>query len=381
MKHLPAFVCLLLALTPTILSAEKKAAEEPVSGRVTGRVVNATTGEPLPSHPVTLSGRGWKDKSAVLQAETETDAEGQFAFEGLHLEKSVVVRVATKFQKVDYQSGQVVLSPDNPDSEVTLQAYESSEDVSNLSVPVYHVIVRKQKGFFQVSESFSVNNTGKTSVLHLTVNLPEKAEDLELGKGFMACCAQIEEGRILQNMPLRPGKQTYRLDYRMPLGPELPLSRSFAYGAESVLVITGEEGMKATDPALGEREQQSTGKGNYYTYTISEVEPGEELPLDFETGVKPSHGLLWALASLVFVAGFGAVVAVTLKKRAASTLDERIERQSQREAVLSAIVADVESLRESGDISDGLYQEFIDRHGTDLERTREWLSRNGSSSG
>ncbi|HID10621.1 MAG TPA: hypothetical protein EYP17_04890 [Candidatus Latescibacteria bacterium] len=137
-------------------------------------MVNFTFDRPLPSQEVVL--RTWRGSSQDFERKTTTDDSGGFEFSGLEVGEALVY----------------------------------SEDIADISIPVYHIVLTEKEGSFEVFESFSVLNKGKTSLSNLALEFPKQIRGLELMQGFMKYCAEVSGGGGKKLLHLLQGRDKAR---------------------------------------------------------------------------------------------------------------------------------------------------------------------------
>jgi len=342
-------------------------------GKVSGKVINFTFNKPLTSQEVTL--KAWKEGSPVLERKVVTDESGRFEFSELKVGEGLVYEISTNYSGVDYFSKRFFLTRGRTDTTLTLEVYEVSEDVSNISIPVYHIVLRAGKGSFEVFETFSVMNTGKTSFPNLPLELPKESKNLEFIRGFMECCAEVSGNRILHNMALKPGGEVFSLRYRLKRSTSLDLSRVFPFNIERLLILTNLESLSPSSSGFRPREVEEIEGRSFYIFPMEGVKHGERVEIVLNTGLKPQNKLLWGIASLIFVAAFGFFFALSLKRRSRSSRAERLSVFTQREKVLLSFLSKLDEMRKANEISKDVYEEIRREQEEKLRRVQRWLQR------
>ena len=337
----------------SILLSTLSAADE---GRISGKVLNLTTGKPMPSQEVVL--RGWKGDSIALERRTKTDADGSFAFSDLKVGEGLLYEVSTQHQEVDYTSDRLALTKDKKEVEIKLDVYDVSEDKSKISIPFYHIVLGEGEGGFEVLESFSVMNTGRTAFPNLTLKLPGGVENLNLGQGFMECCSQISGNRLIHSMALKPGGEVFSLRYKLKRSERLDLSRAFPFDVKNLSIITQLSTVEITSPGFGPRRMENVEGRSFYIFPREGIKGGERVEMVLRTGVKPATDLPWIVGSILFLFAFGALFAAVLRRRYRISEESRTLRSAQRERILSALISKLDELKSSEGISDEVYEEF-----------------------
>ncbi|MCD6506293.1 carboxypeptidase regulatory-like domain-containing protein [Candidatus Poribacteria bacterium] len=362
MRRLSLFVlAIFLTLQPFVL----RAADE---GRITGKVVNLTIKKPLPSQEVVL--KGWRGNSIALEKKAKTDGEGRFEFSGLKIDEGLSYEVSTQHQGVEYSSDAFALTKDKKEAEITLEVYDLSEDKSKISIPFCHIVLSEGEGGFEVLETFSLMNTGKTAFPNLTLELPKGIENLKLIQGFMECCTQITGNKVIHSMALKPGGYVFSLRYSMKRSERLDLSRTFPFDVKHLSIITRLDTIDVSSPGFQPKRVETVEDKSFYTFPMENVKGGKKVEIVLRTGVKPRSDLPWIIASIAFLLGFGAFFASILRRRYRISEESRAIRSAQRERVLSVLISKLDELKSSGDISDEIYEEF--------RKTLEGKSRRGT---
>lgn len=343
-----------------------------VTGKVSGKVVNFTSDNLVSSQEVIL--KAWKEDSPVFEKKTTTDESGHFEFSELEIDEAYVYDVSTNYSDVDY-SEQFVLTEDKSEITLTVKVYEVSKDISNISIPIYHVVLNKNEDSFEVFESFSLMNTGKTSFPNLLLELPKESKNLEIMQGFMECCTEISENRILHTMALKPGGEVFSLKYRLSLSESLDLSRIFPFDVKRLLVITELDTVSPSSSGFSPREVRESEEKTLYTFSMDEVKHSKRTELIFKTGIKPPNNLLWGIASLLFVAAFGTFIGISWKRRNRSSMEERLSRFTQHEKVHLSLISKLDEMQEEEQISEDVYEEFRGEQEEKLKKVQKWLSR------
>jgi hypothetical protein len=100
-------VRVLLATVLLLLLSVLPVAAEPLDGVVTGQVVNKTAGgTSTAGTTILLVAFGRKEQAPVGQRSTQTDAQGQFSFDGLDRDPNLVYIALARYQNVNYPTEQ-----------------------------------------------------------------------------------------------------------------------------------------------------------------------------------------------------------------------------------------------------------------------------------
>lgn len=267
------------------------------AGRVEGQLVNGTAG-----------GSGVDDQEIILQVydaqqqvgeqTTQTDAAGEFSFDGLSTGAGFYYRAVVTYQDVSYQS-QVGQIPEPGQSlALELTVYDTTEDDDAISVTQSHTWTSFSPGAAIIYEMLMFENRsdrsyvgsgpvvgsmGGKATLHFP--LPAGARELKPQEGLMECCMVDTETDFTYTMPILPGRYPVVFSYRVPYqGASFEWRRSLAYPTAELNVLLPESDIVISSDQL-EDAGLTTSDDNGTSYrrlTGSDLPAGTEISVKFE---------------------------------------------------------------------------------------------------
>ena len=128
----------------------------PAFAAYTGTVVNRTTNKPLSNATVTLYGFGAGGMQPVDHV--TTDAQGNFSIDRTVTGGPAMLRV-----EVDNVIYNKMCRPGSPTTNLTIDVYNATSDGASTKVSKHMLLFEPADGKLNVTESFLVENTGKTT--------------------------------------------------------------------------------------------------------------------------------------------------------------------------------------------------------------------------
>ncbi len=168
-------------------------------------------------------------------------------------------------------------------------------DKSYIGVPVEEVAVDTAEAADETSGKAAVevppmqpgagHDTGRTT---LVLPLPAKASHVQLGTGFDACCARVEDGKIISTMPMLPGTTELRVNYLLAAEHGLfDLSLSAPAPMDHMMIFLPDDNSQVTAKGLAAGEPFQAGDNRFRMYTGKMIEKGADIGLTIQ--VEHSH--------------------------------------------------------------------------------------------
>ncbi len=253
----PALRCITVAAIAAALPA----------ATVSVKVRNQTPGAPVPvGLAVSLEVAEGQDSRSYGPA--RTDAAGVARFDIPDVEAEARASATTAYAGVKYESEPALLAPGAPSAEIELPVYETTTSSDRVVVTFHHSVLRPMNGAVQVTEMLAMENRGDRVYVGrrelqpglravFEYALPPGYQQLELGRGLMACCVMQLDGKLIDTMELKPGRRTVQFRYVIPAAEgKLPFQPDIAFATErySVLVdpalkVESATGLRNSDPA------------------------------------------------------------------------------------------------------------------------------------
>lgn len=164
----------------------------------------------------------------VHQLKTVLDGHGVVVVRDLPVAMAVRPVVRIKHAGVLYQEVGPTMAADRANAAMEVTVYETSEETPAWRIVMRHVEAQRAPIGLIVSEMLMVDNPADRTWLGaapdaqsrrttVSVRLPSGAADLQLASGFHGwCCTAYAEDVLRIQMPLMPGRMTYKFVYRVP---------------------------------------------------------------------------------------------------------------------------------------------------------------------
>ncbi len=280
-------VGLLIALLIAPLSPAIAVAAE--NGTIEGKVVNRTAGGPVVSDlKVTL--KGYVNGAEKSSKDATTGKAGQFVFNGVNPDSSIVYVISTNYQEADYNSAEITFGKGETTKIVELYVWEATADGSAVTVQAAHMVFYLDEGGLRVEEYIKVSNNSDRAYVGsevvpgvgrkrtLTFVLPENATGLQTIDGLMDCCIQKTADGFYDTMAVPPDKGRdlvfgYMIDYgassytvNKPVN--LPTNAFNVFVPEAGGIQLQSDQLKLKGPISG------GGGAKYNVYVAEQLRPG-----------------------------------------------------------------------------------------------------------
>jgi hypothetical protein len=194
-------------------------------GVIRGRVVNMSQREaPCPQTEVIL--RAQVEGEFAPVAQTVTDADGNYRFEGLPVGSEYLYLPGANRAGIHYPGRRVGLTPGQPTAFVTLEVRDTVAEPSPLVVRQHEIVIGAEPGVVHVVEALLVDNpTTATYVgraksegmlpVTLQLHIPCDFERVTFEKKQFGSQFQVSDGRLVTGIPWTPGRQWLRFTYTL----------------------------------------------------------------------------------------------------------------------------------------------------------------------
>lgn len=367
----------------------------PVSrdGVLTGKVVNATTGEPMPNLGLILY--VLSNDGNILDTITGSSAEdGTYKFENLQREHTVTFVVEAVYEDIQYYSDETaVFVPDSKETTLDVNVYETTDDPSVISATTLHRLIAFVPGAISITDIYVYQNSSdKTFIgtpgadgLPETVKFAVPADAQNISLQFDTS-RQIDDTTYVESRPVIPGKRDYSVavSYNIPInGRTAEVKTTLMDDIPVVNLLMAGQGAELSSAQL-QREQDRTIQGQtYQQFSGSNLPAGEELRMTFKGLNKLDFGntgmggtassaisagpsqqtLMYGILALgVLVIGF--MVFVANRSQPAYATVETLAAQKER---LVALLNELELMHESGDIDHTTYRQLRAQYREELK--------------
>lgn len=313
---------------------EPSATEAPPPGSPTGdtargslviRGIQGTKGAPEVG-AVDVTVQFVRRDQVVHTMETRLDEHGMVVINDLPTGTGVRPLVRLKYAGVQYQNIGPAMDAAHTNIAMDVTVYETTDEAPEWRVAMRHVMVQPVQEGLGVSEMVVVENPGDRTWLGGPANtegrrpvvqvlLPQNARDVHLDAGFHGwCCTQFADRELTVQMPLMPGRVSYRFSYIVPAASGREELEFGARGpCDHALLLTPESagevellGVEAAPPEASKEmpgfrvfQAANVAKGAFFGVSMNSVALATPAA---ETGGRPS----WLLP--VAGGGVGAIV-------------------------------------------------------------------------
>ncbi len=354
--------------TLTVATEEPTAVFEGDSslGTIRGRVINGTTGNPVPAG-IELHLIGIDGQALAFTDSTTTDEAGEFTFEGLEIVSDRIFGAYIEYQGVEYFSEGRHFSDQAIDLPLTV--YETTPDTGTVHVDRLHLMFDfTVEGMVEVMEVWVLANQGDQTIVPfesqggLEFILPSGFTDLRFFNEMAPENRFLTTDRgFFDRAPLRPTEGTELIfSFTLPFDRRLEFVQPMTYPVSATVILMPENGPTVDASGLQDLGLGDIGGIRRRTYNLGPISAGDSIELRLSGGSTASLGEGAQVGLVVGAALFGlALLAagiwwyrIRAKDEAQALAVERIP--FDRESLLRAI-ADLDDSFEAGRIPEDEY--------------------------
>lgn len=200
-----------------------QSSDEP--GVIRGRVVNMSQREaPCAGAEVILRAQVGAEFAPVAQ--TATDADGNYRFEGLPVGSDYLYLPGANREGIHYPGRRVGLTRGHPTAYVTLEVRDTVAEPSPLVIRQHEIVIGAEPGAVHVVEALLVDNpTSATYVgraktegmlpVTMQLHIPPDFERVTFEKERFGSQFQVVDGRLVTGIPWMPGQQWLKFTYTL----------------------------------------------------------------------------------------------------------------------------------------------------------------------
>ena len=283
----------------TLLATPLAAYAQPQGLSIEGQVVNATPGGGTVDGLTVMLHQQDETGASIATVEATTDGEGRFRFDAVEYDPTFVYGISLTYQDAIYVLD-VDLSNGGP-GPITLEVYDSSDDVEALSASLASVLFAWADGAEQTVSTLEivrlVNRSDHTYVPgsgvmgFLRFGLPPGAQGLRVDTALPgADFIQVDEGfALLASIP--PGEHEVMYTYRFPYsGAGAEFTKSLRYGADLLRVLAPEEALSLSGGKFGEAEIVTIGERRYRLLQATGFPKGAQVSVRLDQLPEPPRG-------------------------------------------------------------------------------------------
>jgi 5-hydroxyisourate hydrolase-like protein (transthyretin family) len=378
-----ASICL-----PLILNGRNGVAAQG-QGIIEGQVVNGTA-EASPQSVAglevvlyTLNAEGQEFK-----ANTTTDEEGRFHFEGLDTNAEHSYRFQLDYQDITY-SGESAFPRGETVLPIMATVYETTRSDEAMVVNRHHVITDFAADALIIQEVYVFDNTADRIYVGeeqstLVFSLPADATDPTLDDPRLESnTIETDEG-FASRLPVAPGESQVLFSYTLPYdGRDRTLVRKILYPTSNFDLMIADVGVQGESPQLAYRGLKGGEETSYLHFGGQDLLPNSEIQIRLSgtpqlmrraLSLEPSLGLrlqgisAWIALSLALLGAVTPFTEVYLRARSQKAKNAGLSRvqtiahagsksQVQRQELLQ-LIADLDDAFADGRITEEAYQEL-----------------------
>jgi hypothetical protein len=324
--------------------------------RITGTVVNGTSGGPSAEGLVVIASQLDSDGEEVSRQRAESGAGGAFSITGFDLEKGRRLLVGTDYLGVTYSK--IIEEAPAPEVQVELTVYETTEDagVVSLASDVMTIVAGRDDTFEVIQLQRFVNSSDRTFVGKqssrgrevLSLPIPVGAFDLVPLEGFTPEGSQSMRGGITTASPLIPGNSSISWVYKIRAPRNWQMSRLVFYPTRRADLLA-ESSLNTQSERFEFEERVPLSGKEYRRFRGGPFEAGDTIEATIATATaSPGAGLavgLIAAFALLAIAG-----AVTMSAR------RRGRNRSARDSLVAEIAA-LDEAFQAGEVAEADYRD------------------------
>lgn len=320
-------------------------------GRIAGVIRQGTEGADLPAG-LEVGLVGFENSRVVMEATTESGADGAFAFEGLEIAAERVYGVFVTYQEVNYFSRAVEFAPDNDTLQLDVVIYEAEAESGNVSAEQVHFLVEldnqqrlaiTQVWLFSTSADRTFAPTAESA---LRIDLPDRLVEVEV--------ETLLEGEVMElgdslavRAPIRPDQELNIVSITtLDVGVK-EFRMTMPTAVEAVIWLAPEDTLTISGAGVRELGQVEYEGIRLRQYQGNGFQAGEEMLVTFKA-LRDVNDVIFMLAmigALLVVAG---VALGMWNKRRMDPVDPVYE-------LLTRTIAELDRAHEDGRIDEEVY--------------------------
>jgi mono/diheme cytochrome c family protein len=255
------------------------------NGILTGQVINVTTNKPQGDIPVTL--RIFEGNAEVEHMTTQADSVGNYTFEKLPTEHSILYAVEGRYKDITYLSNQPGLfTPGSTETTLNLNVYETTTNPEAIRVKQLHYLISFSPEAVNVVQIFVVGNQGKQTYVGANgqtfpFKLPQNIQSVTFENDPTGMRFVEAGGGYADTEPITPGEESVTIvaTYKVPLADTLDINVPLPTDIASANVLMQDQGAKLNSPQLQFVEKRKFQGDSFSIYNAANLKKGQNLVL------------------------------------------------------------------------------------------------------
>lgn len=364
-------------------------------GVISGQVINATTNQPQGNIELVL--HGFQDNSEILTLTTTADENGNYIFEKLPTDHTLIYAIEGKYQDIAYLGDEPgMFSPNEaPLSNIDLKVYDTTTSDEAIDITQMHYLLSFSPEAVNVIQVFVVGNSGDRTYIGqnnqtFAFDLPAEA----MGVTFQnnpnnARFVETDTGYV-DTEPVLPGEEglTIAAIYDIPFFDDaITIKVPIPDDVASVDLLMQDQGIELSSDQLKFAQNRDFQGNTFSIFSSDNLNKGDTLTLnlsgldDLEFAPPPNipeHAAILGNSSvsqdtlLWIVLGVGGVAVVLggvvypMTRPKVSTADTpEVDLETRRRRLLLTL-ARLDQVHEAGELDEKVYQQARARYKTEL---------------
>lgn len=255
------------------------------NGVLQGQVINATTGQPLGNMEVTL--RIVENNTELERLTAQADSAGNYTFEKLPTDHSVLYGVEGRYKDVTYFSDQPALfTPDSTETTLDLKVYETTSSAETVNVSQFHYLLTFTPEAVNIVQVFILSNTGNKTYIGnqgqtLSFSLPADAQNVTFENDPAGQRFRELDGGYADTDPVTPGEGSSSIVavYDLPYDDTLTINVPLPGDVASANVLLQDQGAKLSSEQLKFVETGEFQGTSFSVYSAADLKKDQPLTL------------------------------------------------------------------------------------------------------
>jgi hypothetical protein len=348
-------------------------------GTIAGRVFDKTNGNAVAGVKVKLASfMGDKETGST---ESETSADGGFAFAALPWNRSYMVTV--EYEGAEYSTDKMVFYPDEDVKTLDLPVYEPTDSAENISIAESHMIVQAVEGGLSIADLSAFENKGDRMYVGsveaadgrketLRFSIPADAADLNFIHGLSPESVVRTGTGFSDTASVLPGPKRVVFAYTLPLGSGGgTIEKTIEYPTAKFLLLVSKSNDQVTVEGLSGGDAIKIENEDFLRWSGENLSPGHEIAIRFVNPAAWKEYILYAgIGVLVLAVGGGILYSSLAGGKGPGSGEER--KNGKRESLMerrSALIKEIAALDdayEAGRVDEGTYREIRESRKAEL---------------
>jgi mono/diheme cytochrome c family protein len=256
------------------------------NGVLTGQVINGTTNEPIGNVEVTL--HVFQNNSEIETQTTQADSAGNYTFENLPTEHSILYVVEGTYQDIAYASNDPgVFAPDSTATTLDLKVYEPTTNADAISITQLHYLLAFTPDAINAVQIFVLGNDSNQTYVGqngqtLSFTVPEGATGVSFQNDSTGT-RFINTGQdYTDTAPIVPGEEgsSIVVSYDIPYnGDSLTIDLPLPANTKNLNILMSDQGAALSSDQLRFVEKRQVQSGEFSIFSGDSLSKGDILTL------------------------------------------------------------------------------------------------------